>query len=90
MSDNSKVSVNLTPSLSVLLGILFVGLKLTHYVDWSWFWVTLPFWGGIALFLGITFAVFVAGGTVYVGAVILDFFSNFSRRRTRKLLNKVK
>ena len=32
-----------------LLGILFVGLKLTHYIDWSWWWVTLPFWGGIAV-----------------------------------------
>lgn len=32
-----------------LLGVLFVGLKLTGYIDWSWWWVTAPFWGGIAL-----------------------------------------
>lgn len=32
-----------------LLGVLFVGLKLTGYIDWSWWWVTLPFWGGLAL-----------------------------------------
>ncbi|MBL4596916.1 MAG: hypothetical protein JKX99_10110 [Robiginitomaculum sp.] len=32
-----------------LLGILFVGLKLTGYIDWSWWWVTLPFWGGAAV-----------------------------------------
>lgn len=32
-----------------LLGVLFVGLKLTGYIDWSWWLVTLPFWGGIAL-----------------------------------------
>lgn len=36
-----------------LLGILFVGLKLTGNIDWSWWWVTLPFWGGIALFLSV-------------------------------------
>ena len=28
-----------------LLGVLFVGLKLTDIIDWSWWWVTLPFWG---------------------------------------------
>lgn len=28
-----------------LLGILFVGLKLTGFIDWSWWWVTAPFWG---------------------------------------------
>ena len=32
-----------------LLGVLFVGLKLTGYIDWSWWWVTAPFWGGFAL-----------------------------------------
>jgi len=25
-----------------LLTILFIGLKLTGYVDWSWFWVLFP------------------------------------------------
>lgn len=27
-----------------LLGVLFVGLKLGHVIDWSWWWVTAPFW----------------------------------------------
>lgn len=31
------------------LGLMFVGLKLTGYIDWSWWWVTLPFWGGLAI-----------------------------------------
>ena len=34
-----------------MLGILFVGLKLTGYIDWSWWWVTAPFWGGVAIYL---------------------------------------
>ena len=33
-----------------LLGVLFVGLKLTGYIDWSWWWVTAPFWGWLAIF----------------------------------------
>lgn len=34
-----------------LLGIIFVTLKLLGKLDWSWLWVTAPFWGGIALWL---------------------------------------
>lgn len=36
-----------------LLGVLFVGLKLTGFIDWSWWWVTAPFWGGIALVMAV-------------------------------------
>ena len=36
-------------SILGLLGVLFVGLKLTGYIDWSWWWVTAPFWGGLAV-----------------------------------------
>lgn len=27
---------------AMLLTVLFIGLKLTHYIDWSWFWVLSP------------------------------------------------
>jgi hypothetical protein len=26
------------------LTVLFVGLKLTHCIDWSWWWVLSPLW----------------------------------------------
>ncbi|WP_218032425.1 hypothetical protein [Paenibacillus humicus] len=32
-----------------LLGVVFITLKLTGVIDWSWWWVTLPFWGGPAI-----------------------------------------
>lgn len=38
-----------------LLTILFVGLKLTGYIAWSWWWVLSPIW--IPLSLGITLMV---------------------------------
>ena len=41
------------PSTLGLLGIVFIVLKLTGYIDWSWWWVTAPFWVPIALILGI-------------------------------------
>jgi hypothetical protein len=27
-----------------LLTILFIGLKLTGFIDWSWWWVISPLW----------------------------------------------
>ena len=36
-----------------LLGIVFIILKLTDVIDWSWWWVTLPLWGGAALGLSV-------------------------------------
>lgn len=39
--------------MASLLGVAFVVLKLTGVVGWSWWWVTLPFWGGLALVLTV-------------------------------------
>ena len=36
-----------------MLGVLFVGLKLTGFIGWSWWWVTAPFWGGFGLVIVI-------------------------------------
>lgn len=38
-------------SVITLLGVAFVVLKLCKVIDWSWWWVTLPFWGGLAIAL---------------------------------------
>ncbi len=32
-----------------LLAIVFITLKLTDYIDWSWWWVLSPIWGSILL-----------------------------------------
>ena len=48
-----------------LLGVVFVVLKLPGYIDWSWWWVTAPFWGGLALALAI-FLIIVCVGFVVV------------------------
>lgn len=51
-----------------LLGVLFIGLKLTHVIDWSWWWVTAPLWGGFAFFLAML-AIF---GLVAVAIAAID------------------
>jgi hypothetical protein len=46
---SEKKSSNSGYSLSTLLFVVFLVLKLTHTVDWSWWWVTSPLWIGYAL-----------------------------------------
>ena len=53
LHENSKKTINVGTSASTLLGVLFVALKLTGHITWSWWWVTLPFWGGLGLVLAI-------------------------------------
>lgn len=39
--------------------IVFLVLKLTGYIDWSWWWVTAPLWISAGLFLAIVVAILV-------------------------------
>jgi len=42
MSNNNSSSGGL--SLTTILFLIFLVLKLTNYIDWSWWWVTSPLW----------------------------------------------
>ncbi len=33
--------------------IVLLVLKLTHFIDWSWWWVTVPLWGPLALVVAV-------------------------------------
>ena len=48
MADKNNKSNNGVGFLTLLF-LLFLGLKLGHVIDWSWWWVTAPIWGGFAL-----------------------------------------
>ena len=50
MSNSSSSSSGI--GVFGLLGVAFVVLKLTGYINWSWWLVTLPLWGGLALLVG--------------------------------------
>lgn len=66
MSNETKsVSVNF-PILGIL-GLIFITLKLTGYITWSWLWVLAPFWIPIALALVIL--ILVALGVAAGGAL---------------------
>jgi len=40
------------------LGLLFIGLKLAGFIDWSWIWVLSPFW--ISFIIGVGAGVVLA------------------------------
>ncbi len=68
MSDSPNVVRVGGISTIGLLGIVFVTLKLLGVIDWSWWLVTLPFWGGIAAVMAIFVCVFI----VALGAAVLE------------------
>lgn len=61
-----------------ILGVLFVGLKLGEVgvvKDWSWWWVTAPFWGPLALavaLLTLAGAFFLTGKGIDAGLYAWD------------------
>ncbi len=67
MSKNNNVKLQL-PILTIL-GIIFITLKLTGNIDWSWWWVLSPFL--IPIGLGILFIIVI---------FIYEIFSNKKKK----------
>lgn len=65
-----------------LLALLFIALKLTGHITWSWLWVLSPLWIGFAIFLAI---VFIWLGVIGIGALIE---SNKAKSRARKITGR--
>ena len=72
-------------SFTSLLALIFITLKLTGYITWSWWWVLAPLWIPIALVLGIVlvFCVFavVLGFLILIGFAIYVLITNLIKRR---------
>ena len=47
MAENSSSSGGV--GFFGLMFLIFMTLKLTSVIDWSWWWVTAPLWGGFVL-----------------------------------------
>jgi len=54
MKSNFKMDNSGGLSLSVVLFIVFLILKLTDNIDWSWWWVTSPLWIPVAIVVLLT------------------------------------
>ena len=70
MNDKSSASSG-GISFSSLLFLFFLVLKLTHYIDWSWWWVTAPLWIPVTIALTILLVCFcLAAIAVLVGLLV--------------------
>jgi hypothetical protein len=57
MSNSTKPVVQF-PILGIL-GLIFITLKLTGHITWSWLWVLAPFWIPIGILILIAIIVFI-------------------------------
>lgn len=52
---------------SGLLTILFIGLKLTNHINWSWWWVLSPIWISFGLLVvAVLIVAIIAGITTFM------------------------
>lgn len=42
-----------------LLFIVFLVLKLTEIINWSWWWITAPLWGPVAIFFAVWLGIII-------------------------------
>lgn len=47
----NNIEVMMKIGICSVLGLIFVTLKLTGVIAWSWLWVLLPFWGPLVICL---------------------------------------
>jgi hypothetical protein len=66
-----------------LLGIVFITLKLTGYIDWPWIWVLCPLWIGPAFFL----VVLSVAGVCFLLAGLLGMSVEYRKKRLKRRRN---
>ena len=79
MNDNTTITFS-GISFTTLLFLIFLVLKLTGYITWSWWWVTAPLWGGIALLVAIALiclTAFAIAGLFLITRVAFDFLIDY-------------
>jgi hypothetical protein len=73
----SKSSSSSGIGLTGVLFVVFLVLKLTGNIDWSWWWVTSPLWIPVVFLLCIVF------GAIMVIMLLLIFGFNFDDLKKR-------
>lgn len=71
----SNVSINIGGLFTTMLTILFIGLKLTGYIDWSWVWVLSPLWIPLVLGMAILLGALLIAAVIAVLGALYDALS---------------
>lgn len=61
MSNNVRATASARGGVgfSGLLFLVLLVLKLTNVIDWSWWWITAPLWGGALIVILIFLILFL-------------------------------
>jgi hypothetical protein len=59
MSNKNVPEVSVNFPILGILGLIFITLKLTGYITWSWLWVLSPFWIPLGILILIAIIVFI-------------------------------
>ena len=67
MSKNDKTTIQFGgTSFTGLLFLVFLTLKLTNVINWSWWWVTAPLWIPVSIALVVLLIAIVILGIVSI------------------------
>lgn len=82
----NRQSIGFCGLLFIILLLLKAGVVETAAMGWSWWWITAPLWGPIALVFGLI-AIFVICFllVMFLCLIIVAITSYFSRRKRRKV-----
>ncbi len=72
-TKSQEVVINTSPGLFFLF-VVFLALKLTGTVTWSWWIVTMPLWIGFVLMLSLVFIALVIASVATILVAIAHLF----------------
>ena len=70
MSKNSAVGLSISPMF--ILFIVFLILKLTDTIDWSWWWVTSPLWIPLAFMIALSIIIGIIALISWMFVILID------------------
>jgi hypothetical protein len=59
--SKEQTTTAISSSLTTILFIVLLVLKLTGNIDWSWWWVTSPLWLPVVILFAIVSILLIAG-----------------------------
>lgn len=83
--DQKKILISSWNTLKTFFYIFLV-LKLTGLIDWSWWWITVPLWGVFALIIGFILLIIVLYIIYYsLRTIYLPIIEKIQEKREEKM-----
>ena len=73
MKEKKGFNVNFSLGFLDILCLIFITLKLTGFIAWSWWWILLPLYGQVLLLVAIILITLV--GLLLFGIAVLIFLA---------------